>query len=168
MAIEKKEATKKEVKKSEPASAVQKYLAPFDEMERMFTDFMHQRFFTPSWLPRLKFPDLTDVSTSVDMFEEGNDLIIKAEIPGMKKEEISIDFAGDIVTISGEKKTEEKTERKDYYRVERSFGSFSRRLQLPMEVQIDKATASFKDGVLEIRMPKSEAAKKKTRKISVK
>ena len=154
--------------KSEPAGGLQKYSSPFEDMERMFNDFFQQRFFAPSWMPRIKFPDLTDVSTSIDMFEEGDALVIKAEIPGMKKEEISIDFAGDVVTISGEKKTEEKTERKDYYRVERSFGSFSRKLHLPVEIQVDKATASFKDGVLEIRMPKSEAAKKKTRKISVK
>jgi HSP20 family protein len=85
----------------------------------------------------------------------------------MKKDEISIDFSGDTVTISGEKKTEERTERKDYYRVERSFGSFSRKLRLPVEIQIDKTHASFKDGVLEIRMPKSEAEKQKIRKIAV-
>jgi HSP20 family protein len=136
-------------------------------MERMFNDFFQQRFFAPSWMPRFKFPELADVSTSVDMFEEGDELVIKAEIPGMKKEEISIDFAGDVVTISGEKKSEEKTERKDYYRVERSFGSFSRKLQLPVEIQVDKAKASFKDGVLEVRMPKSEAEKQKVRKIAV-
>lgn len=154
--------------KSAPAHGLQKYASPFEEMERMFNDFFQQRFFAPAWMPRIKFPDLTDVSTSVDMFEEGDALVIKAEIPGMKKEEISIDFAGDLVTISGEKKSEEKTERKDYYRLERSFGSFSRKLHLPVEIQVDKATASFKDGVLEIRMPKSDAAKKKTRKITVK
>jgi len=154
--------------KNEQKSALQKYTSQFEDMERMFNDFFQQRFFAPSWMPRIKFPDLTDVSTSVDMFEEGDALVIKAEIPGMKKEEISIDFTGDVVTISGEKKSEEKTERKDYYRVERSFGSFSRKLQLPVEIQIDKATASFKDGVLEIRMPKSEAAKQKSRKIPVK
>lgn len=154
--------------KNEQARGLQKYSSTFDEMERMFNDFFQQRFFTPSWMPRIKFPDMTEVSTSIDMFEEGDALIIKAEIPGMKKEEISIDFAGDVVTISGEKKSEEKTERKDYYRVERSFGSFSRKLHLPVEIQVDKAAATFKDGVLEIRMPKSEAAKKKTRKIAVK
>ena len=154
--------------KSEPSRGLQKFTSQFEDMERMFEDFFQRRFFAPSWMPRIKFPDLTDVSTSIDMFEEGDNLVIKAEIPGMKKEEISIDFAGDVVTISGEKKSEEKTQRKDYYRVERSFGSFSRKLHLPVEIQVDKATASFKDGVLEIRMPKSEAAKKKTRKISVK
>jgi len=154
--------------KTEQKSGLQKYTTQFEEMERMFNDFVQQRFFAPSWVPRIKFPDLTEVSTSVDMFEEGDVLVIKAEIPGMKKEEISIDFAGDVVTISGEKKSEEKTQRKDYYRVERSFGSFTRKLHLPVEIQVEKATATFKDGVLEVRMPKSEAAKKKTRKIAVK
>ena len=158
---------KKEVSVSGPKGGLQKYSTPFEDMERMFNDFFQQRFFAPSWMPRIKFPELTDVSATVDMFEKGDDLIIKAEIPGMKKEDISIDFAGDVVTISGEKKSEERTERKDYYRVERSFGSFSRKLHLPVEIQIDKATASFKDGVLEIRMPKSEAEKQKSRKIKV-
>ena len=157
------------VKKSggERKGEMQRYTAPFEQMERMFEDFFQRRFFAPSWMPRLKLPEFADVSESVDMFDEGDDLVIKAEIPGMKKDEISIDFADDVVTISGEKKTEERTERKDYYCVERSFGSFSRKLQLPVDIQIDKTRASFKDGVLEIRMPKSEEAKQKVRKITV-
>ncbi|MDD2732442.1 MAG: Hsp20/alpha crystallin family protein [Desulfuromonadaceae bacterium] len=144
-----------------------RYLSPFEEMEHMFEDFFNRRFFAPTWMPRLPFNGLGDMSTSVDMFEDGADLVIKAEMPGMKKEEISIDFSGDVVTISGEKKSEEKTERKDYYRVERSFGSFCRKLSLPVEIQIDKATASFMDGVLELRMPKSESGKNNVRKITV-
>jgi len=153
--------------KSGRTSDLQKYTTAFEDMERIFNDFFHQRFFTPSWMPRLKFPELTDVSTSVDMFEEGDELVIKAEMPGMKKEDISIDFADDVISISGEKKTEEKVERKDYFREERSYGSFSRKLRLPVEIQIDKTSASFKDGVLEIRMPKSETEKQKVRKIKV-
>lgn len=146
---------------------MQKYLSPLEEMEQMFDDFIQRHFYAPSWMPRFRTPELTDIAASVDMFEDGNDLVIKAELPGMKKEEISIGFSGDLITISGEKKTEEKTERKDYYHVERSFGSFSRKLRLPVEIQIDKASASFKDGVLEIRMPKSESEIKKIRKIKV-
>ena len=166
MSNDKQEVT---VKKTggEQKSDMQRYTAPFGQMERMFEDFFQHRFFAPSWMPRLKFPEFADVSASVDMFEEGDNLVIKAEIPGMKKDEISIDFSDDVLTISGEKKSEEKTERKDYYCVERSFGSFSRKLRLPVQIQIDKTSASFKDGVLEIRMPKSEAAKQKMRKIAV-
>lgn len=144
-----------------------RYLSPFEEMDQMFEDFFNRRFFAPAWMPRMRFNEMGDMSTSVDMFEDGADLVIKAEIPGMKKEDISVDFAGDVVTISGEKKSEEKTERKDYYRVERSFGSFCRKLRLPVEIQVDNASASFKDGVLELRMPKSESAKKDVRKITV-
>ena len=101
------------------------------------------------------------------MYEEGDDLIIKSEIPGMKKDEINIDFSGNFVTISGEKKSEEQTKRKDYYRVERYFGSFNRKLRLPVEIEVDKVRASYKDGVLEIRMPKSDVDERKIRKIEV-
>lgn len=165
MANEKQEVAIR--KSGEQSGGLQRYTSPFSEMERMFDDFFQRRFLTPSWFPNIRLPDFGDVSPSVDMYEEGDDLIIKAEIPGMKKSEISIDFADDVVTISGEKKSEERTERKDYYCVERSFGSFSRKLRLPVEIQIDKAHALFKEGVLEIRMPKSEAAKKKVKKINV-
>lgn len=164
--------TKKEVevKKpgSEPAKDLQRYLSPFEAMEHMIEDVFERNFFSPAWFRRSRFPQLAAVSSSVDMFEDGDDLVIKAEIPGMKKEDINIDFSGDVITISGEKKTEEKTEQKDYYRLERSFGSFSRKLRLPMDIQIEKTSASFKDGVLEIRMPKSEKEKQKVRKIQVK
>lgn len=155
-------------KKGEKSGGLQKYSSPFEEMEHMFDDFFQRRFFAPSFMPRFRFPELTNVSTSVDMFEDGNDLVIKADLPGIKKEEINVDFTDDIITISGEKKTEEKTERKDFYRVERSFGSFVRKLRLPVEIQIDKTNASFNDGVLEIRMPKVETKKPKTQKITVK
>jgi len=147
---------------------VQKYGSPFEEMERMFDDFLHRRFFAPSWVPKFPFPDFKEVSTSIDMYEEGDDLIIKAEMPGIKKDEINIDFTDDVITISGEKKSEEKTERKDFHRVERSFGSFTRKVRLPVEIQVEKAHASYKEGVLEIRMSRSEKEKQKVRKITVK
>jgi len=165
MSNEKQEITS--TKQDEQRNELQRYTSPFKEMERMFNDFFQRRFWPSTWLPRMQFPEFGDMPPSVDMYEEGDDLIIKAEIPGMKKGDISIDFADDVVTISGEKKSEEKTERKDYYRVERSFGSFSRKLQLPVEIQLDKAHAMFNDGVLEIRMPKSEAAKKRVKKLTV-
>lgn len=166
MSDEKKEGVPGE-EASEKRRDLQRLGSPFEDMERMFDDLFQRRFFAPSWIPRFKLPEFADVATSVDMFEEGKELVIKAEIPGMKKEEISIDFSGDIITISGEKKAEERVERKDFYRVERSFGSFSRKLRLPVAVELDKANASFKDGVLEIRMPKSGAEKQTVRKIAV-
>lgn len=163
---------KKELSAQQPTTGnkqeLKRYTSPLEEMERMFDDLVQRRLFAPSWFPRLKLPEFGDVSATVDMFEEGNDLVIKAEIPGIKKEDISIDFSGDMLTISGEKKSEERTERKDFYRLERSFGSFSRKLRLPVEIQVDRTHATFKDGVLEIRMPKSEKARQETHKIQIK
>ncbi len=85
----------------------------------------------------------------------------------MKKEEIDIHVTGDKLTISGKKEKEEKVERKDYRRVERAAGMFSRTVTLPAEVELEKITASYKDGVLEIRAPKVEGAAPKGRKVDV-
>ena len=167
MSDDKKEISISE-KKEDKTGEMQKHASPFSEMEQLFDDFFQRRFFAPSFMPRIKFPEINSISTSVDMFEDGNELVIKADLPGIKKEEINVDFTDDIITISGEKKSEERSERKDYYRVERSYGSFVRKLRLPVEIQVDKTNASFKDGVLEIRMLKTESKKSKAQKITVK
>ncbi len=142
-------------------------LAPFGEMEQWFDDFFRRPFFGPPWLPRLRFSERGEVYPAVDIFEEGNDVVIKAEIPGVKKEDLDVNLSEDTITIIGEKRSEEKVERKDFYRVERSAGSFTRKCQLPAEIQPDKAKASFKDGTLEVRIPKTEAAKEKVRKLTI-
>lgn len=142
-------------------------LSPFEEMERWFEDAIRRPFFSPTWLPRLKFPELGEVSPAVDIYEEGDEVVVKAEIPGVSKEDLSVDIADDIITISGEKKSVEKVERKDFYRCERSVGSFTRKLRLPTETQTEKAKASFKDGTLEIRIPKIQEAKIKSKKITI-
>jgi HSP20 family protein len=92
---------------------------------------------------------------------------MKSEMPGMSKEDVEVNLTDDTITISGTKKKEEKVEKKDYYHLERSFGSFKRSFALPSEVQSDKAKASFKDGVLEVTIPKSEEAKKKEKKLKI-
>lgn len=160
-----KSESKEIVKKTEPARA----LSPFEEMERRFEDLFRRPFplLEPSWWPRLRMPEIEEVSPKVDIFEEGGDFVVKAEIPGMKKEDIEVNLTDDMVTISGEKKQEEKVEKKDYYRLERSYGSFTRSFRLPKEIQTDKAKATFKDGVLEIKVPKTEEAKKKEKKIPI-
>ena len=86
----------------------------------------------------------------------------------MKKEEIEVALSGDLLTLSGKRKEkEEKVERKDYHRLERMAGAFSRSLKLPFEVEVEKVTAVFREGVLEIRAPKTEATKAKSRHIAV-
>ncbi len=152
----------KELIRTEPS----RFLAPFEEMERWFDDIFRRRF-THSWFPRLRWPEIEEVSPSFDIFEEDDDVVVKGELPGIKKEDLDVNLTDDTITISGEKKKEEKTEKKDYYRLERSYGSFSRSFSLPEEVQTDKAKAKFKDGVLEIRVPKTEESKKKKKKIAI-
>lgn len=143
-------------------------LTPFEEFERRFEDFIRRPFSmmeSPWWT---RWPGLAgEVSPAMDIYEEGGDIILKAEIPGMKKEEIHVDINEKSVTISGEKRKEEKTERRDYLHLERTYGSFMRTFALPAEVRTDKVRATFKDGVLELRMPKTEEAASRTRKIAI-
>jgi HSP20 family protein len=155
----------KELVKVEPSKAP----STFEEMERWFEDFFRRPFslMGPPWFPRLRIPEIEEMTPSVDVFEEGDEVIVKAELPGISKEDIDVKVTDDIVTISGEKKKEEKVEKKDYYRMERSYGSFTRSLRLPAEVNTEKALAKFKGGVLEIRIPKTEEAKKKGKKVLV-
>jgi len=103
----------------------------------------------------------------LDLYEAENEIVVKAELPGMSKDDVQISFADNTLTIRGEKKKEEEAKGKDYYRAERVYGSFSRSVVLPAEIVAEKARAVFKDGVLEIRLPKSEAAKKKEIKVKV-
>ncbi len=103
-----------------------------------------------------------EIMPSMDIFEQGDDVVVKAELPGMKKEEIEVSVTDNTMTISGEKKQEEKVEKKNYFRMERSYGSFTRSFHLPTEVQSDKAKAEFENGILTISLPKAEAVKPRT------
>jgi HSP20 family protein len=98
---------------------------------------------------------------AVDVYEEKDEVVIKAEIPGLSKEDISVQVTDSTLTIKGEKKREEEVKEDDYYCCERSFGAFSRSVDLPCDVKADQVKASFKNGVLEVRMPKTEEAKKR-------
>jgi HSP20 family protein len=163
---EKKELAK--IESTKALSPFQEMEKRFEEMEKRFEDFIRRPFSsTPSWLPRLRMPEVEGVVPSVDILKEGDDIVVKAELPGMKKENIDVSLTKDTITISGEKKKEEKIEKKDYYSLERSYGSFKRSFSLPSEVQTEKASAKFKDGVLEIRIPKTEEAKKKEKKVII-
>jgi len=99
---------------------------------------------------------------SLDVYEEKDSVVVKAELPGLKKEDVEVNLAGENLTIKGEKKEDKEVKEDDYYRRERSYGSFLRTIALPCEVKSDEIKASFKDGVLEVRMPKTEEAKKKS------
>jgi HSP20 family protein len=98
---------------------------------------------------------------------EKDQMVVKAELPGMTKDDIQISVSDNVLTIKGEKKQEEEDTGKDYYRSKRTYGAFFRTVPLPAETNADKVQATFKNGVLEIRLPKSEAAKKKEIKVRV-
>lgn len=137
------------------------------EMERVWDDFFGRRL-RPIWDERWWPARAVGVSApAVDLYEEKEELVAKVELPGMGKDDIQVNITDHHLTIKGEKKKEEEIKEENYYRSERSYGAFTRTLELPAEVLVDKARASFKDGVLEIRLPKSEEAKKKEIKVKV-
>lgn len=143
-------------------------LAPWErDIERMFSDFFDRRW-SPlrggRWWPT-KTADIT--APAIDIYEEKDEIVAKAELPGVEKDDIHVDVSDNILTIKGEKKKEEEIKEEDYYRSERSYGAFVRTVALPKDVQVDKARASFKNGLLEVRIPKTEEAKKKEFKVKV-
>ena len=98
---------------------------------------------------------------AVDMFENDDKIVIKAELPGMDKKDISVDLKDQVLTLSGERKYENEVKEENYYRRERSSGKFKRSFHLPADVDPDKIKAEFKDGVLKVEMPKPEIEKPK-------
>lgn len=120
-----------------------------DMMERMFEEF-----------PRLA-PWSGFTSLPIDMYQTDKELVVKTSIPGVKPEDIDISVVGDTLTIKGERKAEEETKRENYFYRERSYGTFSRSVTLPVPVEADKAEAKFEHGVLTLTLPKAETAKAK-------
>jgi HSP20 family protein len=138
-----------------------------DESDRMFGSFLSSRLW-PFRNGRRWLPIGLDISAPVvDLYDDKDQIVVKAELPGMTKDEIEIDINDHRLTLKGEKKKEEEIKEENYYCSERSYGSFTRVLDLPAEVRRDKAHASYKNGVLEIRLPKTAEAKKKEVKIKV-
>jgi len=129
------------------------------EMDRLWDSFFEgrpaRRTEEGQWYP------------SLDVAETKNDVVVKAEIPGLDSKDIDISLSNGVLTIRGEKKREREEKEENYHLVERSYGSFTRLVQLPCEVKADKIDASYKNGVLKVILPKAEEAKKKEIKIKV-
>ncbi|HXV49405.1 MAG TPA: Hsp20/alpha crystallin family protein, partial [Candidatus Binatia bacterium] len=104
---------------------------------------------------------------AIDLFEEKDDIVVKAELPGIDKNNIEVNLTDNTLTIKGEKKKEEEVKEEKYYRSERSYGAFIRTVELPKSVHGEKVKASFKNGILEVRVPKTEEAKAKEIKVKV-
>jgi len=104
----------------------------------------------------------------MDIEEDNDNVMVRAEIPGMKKEDIKVSVRNNVLTISGERKQEKEMKNKTYHRVERYYGKFSRTITLPSEVETDKIKASYKDGVLMVTLPKPESKKPKQIDVEIK
>lgn len=105
---------------------------------------------------------------AVDLVETKDDVVVKATLPGVKPEDVELTITGETLSIRGETKEEKETKDENYIRRERRYGSFSRSIQLPAGLQTDKAEASFENGVLTLKLPKSEQVKPKSIKVKAK
>jgi len=129
-----------------------------DEMERAFDHAFGGR------VAEREF----EFTPAVDVVEHEDKFIVKADLPGMKKEDLDITFVEGRLTLKGEKKQETEIKEENYHRIERYSGSFRRTIELPSSVDHEKVSASYRDGVLEITIPKKEEVKPKQIKVETK
>jgi HSP20 family protein len=136
-----------------------------DEMDRVFegTGFARGSAL-PTWGAAT---DVEDWSPAVEMFQRGNELVIRADVPGLSKDDVRVDVQEDTLTIQGERRREHEEEREGIYRSERSYGSFYRMIPLPPGAITDQAKAQFKNGVLEVVMPAPPEQATRGRRVEV-
>ena len=135
---------------------------PVREMTAM-QNRINRMFNEPFW-PVGRMDDDTAMgmwSPAVDLYDKDDHFVIKAELPGVDKKDISIDLKDRVLTLSGERSYENEVKEENYYRKERSYGKFQRAFTLPADVDSDKIKAEFKDGLLKIEVPKPEQQKPK-------
>ena len=126
-----------------------------DRLNRMFSDFYNEAF-SRAWVP------------PVDIYEnDDHEVVLKAELPEMKREDINLTFENGVLTIRGERRFDESVKREHYQRLERRHGSFSRSFTLPNTVDASRISAAYRDGVLTIRLPQREEAKPKQIAVNV-
>jgi len=132
-----------------------------ERMNRLLSDFRvraplgEEGMAQGAWIP------------AVDIYETKDSIVLNVELPGVSKEDLSLEVKDNTLTIKGEKKMEKDVNEESYHRMERTYGSFMRAFTLPSTVQQDKVKAKFKDGILEILIPKVEEAKPKQIKVEV-
>lgn len=166
MAKESKEIKKESSSNVQPVAS--QALSPFEEMDRLFDNFLHRRWMQPF---RWEMPSMTDLGLPemkmprVDVIDRENEVVVRVEAPGVKKEDLDVSVNENSVTIKGSTGHEEKEEKGNFYRSEISRGSFSRTVALPGDVNTDKVKAVFNDGILELTIPKAEKSKRKSIKI---
>lgn len=157
--------TEKKATKTAPARVVN----PFEEMEQFMERIAPSGWMRP-W--RWEWPSWSGFAApfegrmpKMDVIDRDNEIVVRAELPGVDKKDLDVSMTDNTVTIKGETRKEEKEEKGDYYRCEISEGSFSRTVTLPSDVDASKAQARFKDGMLELTLPKAEGSKRRTIKV---
>jgi HSP20 family protein len=142
-----------------------------EEMDRLFGEYGFGRgWLAPAFeggLDRLTALGSSKFSPQVEVFERDNNLVVRADLPGMTRDDVNIDVANEAVVIRGERKTEREENAQGYYRSERSYGNFYRRIPLPEGVNVDDATADFRNGVLEISIPAGQGVVEKRRQLEI-
>jgi HSP20 family protein len=132
---------------------------PFDMFEDLQQEVTRLWGHRPLLMPRPLMRPLARMAESewaprVDVYEKNGDLVIKAELPGVRKEDIKLEIEGGDLVVRGERKAESEVREDNYYRIERTYGTFYRRLPIPFDAKPDQIKASYNDGILEIRVPK--------------
>ena len=143
-----------------PSTLVRRFI---DEVDRLADDFglgrgllsSVERGLPGAWAPQ------------IEMFERGGQLIVHADLPGLRKDDVKVELFDDAVTIEGERRNQRDEKQEGFYRSERSYGRFFRRVPLPQGVNTDDAKASFRDGVLEVTMPAPKSKSKAARKLEI-
>src|SRR6266849_2582360 len=139
---------------------------PFRDLS-MLQDRMNRLFDDAGRTLRNDEPASTTTwSPAVDIFETEGEIIVKAELPGMERKDITLNLENNVLTLRGERKFEKETKEENYHRIERSYGNFSRSFSIPATVDEEKIRADYKDGVLQILLPKKEQSKPKQIKIA--
>jgi HSP20 family protein len=150
--------------KKERELAIGRGLTPFTRgMEEFFENYFPRRwmegFFEPTaqrWPLLSEYEERYDVLPKVDIIDRKEDLLIRAEMPGVKKEDLEIIVEGDRLIIEAKREVEEEEKKEDFYRHEMTYGKFFRTVRLPVEVVVDKSKAELAEGILEIYLPKAE------------
>ena len=156
---------KMEMEKTSTATS----LSPLEEMDRLFDEYFSRGWLHPfrwEWPRQAKLEaPFKGKTPHVNVIERDDEVVVKAELPGVEKKDLDISVTPTTVSIKGTTSHEEKEEKGDYYRCEISSGLYSRTLSLPVEVNDEKARATFKNGVLELTLPKLKKEKRRSIKV---
>ncbi|MBF0385157.1 MAG: Hsp20/alpha crystallin family protein [Candidatus Omnitrophica bacterium] len=145
------------------------WLDPFQEVETLQKEMNRLFYFSPVKSPEGDGQLLENYfKPAVDIYDNQNEIVVKADIPGLNKEEINVSVDDNILSIQGDKKYDKEVKRESFYRFERCYGKFIRSIELPKNVDSQKIAANYQNGVLEVKLPIKEEAQPKQIKVDVK